>query len=88
LERFPQTKENRDEKKNLQRAGYFLTLVYSTGESSYAQTGSFGFYRFDDLVIGETYILTICPKRFTFPMSSQIIILNEDLTEVNFISKP
>ncbi|MEP6903246.1 MAG: carboxypeptidase-like regulatory domain-containing protein [Actinomycetota bacterium] len=65
-----------------------LVLVNSSGEMLYAQTGTFGLYRFDDLPVGETHVLTINSNRFVFAQPSVILNLNEYLTDVNFTSEP
>lgn len=62
-----------------------LILVNSSGERSVARTGPFGYFRFEDVSVGEIYVLTIYSKRFIFAEPSRIITLNEDLTDVNFV---
>lgn len=63
-----------------------LTLTDSSGEVKMATTTSFGYYRFDDVPAGETYILSAVGKRFTFNQPTQVLNINEDTTEVNFIA--
>lgn len=57
----------------------------ATGEIFYASSGSFGFYRFENLAVGQGYILTISAKRFTFNPNTIYISLSGDLTETDFI---
>ncbi len=52
------------------------------------QTGTFGFFRFNDLPAGETYILTINSQRFVFAQPTVIVNLTNDLTDLNFTSEP
>ena len=63
-----------------------MVLTNSAGESRIAQTGSFGYFRFENVRVGETYVLTVYARRFTFAEPSRIIALTDDLTEVNYIS--
>lgn len=63
-----------------------LTLTDSNGEVRTATTTAFGYYRFDDIRAGETYILSAVGKRFTFSQSAQVLNVNEETTEVNFIA--
>ena len=49
-------------------------------------TGSFGYYRFEDVAAGETYIITAVSKRFTFTQSSQVLNINEDTEGINFLA--
>lgn len=63
-----------------------LVLTDNSGASRYAQTGMFGYFRFEDVAVGETYILTVYAKRFRFAQPSQVITLTDDSTDVNFIA--
>ena len=49
-------------------------------------TGPFGAYRFDNVVPGQTYTVSVTSRRFQ--VTSQTISVNDDLTGVNFISSP
>ena len=71
-------------KKGLARAR--VTLTDFNGETRTVQTSSFGYYRFDDLEAGRTYIVSVNHKRYFF--APQIITASEDLTELNFTAEP
>ena len=59
-----------------------VTLTDSNGETRTARTGSFGYYRFDDLEAGETYIVSVISKRFSF--TTQIVTANENISDLDF----
>ena len=59
-----------------------VSLTKPNGETLTARTGSFGYYAFEDLEAGETYIISVASKRFTF--TPQIVTANDNLTEVDF----
>ncbi len=63
-----------------------IQLTSSTGETKYVRTSAFGYYKFEDLEVGNTYILTVSAKRFTFANPSRVITLNDDLTDEDFVS--
>jgi hypothetical protein len=63
-----------------------LVLTDSSGTPRFAQAGSFGYFHFENVPVGETYVLTIYSNRFTFAQPSQVISLTDELTDVNFIS--
>ncbi len=63
-----------------------LTLTDSSGEVRTATTTSFGYYRFDDVQAGETYILSAAGKRYTFSQPVLVLSINEDTEAVNFIA--
>jgi uncharacterized delta-60 repeat protein len=48
----------------------------TTGETKYTRTNPFGYYRFQDLEVGRSYILNLQSKRFTFAEPTRVITLN------------
>ena len=50
------------------------------------QTGSFGYYMFDGLRTGETYIVTVTQRRFTFQMPSRVVTLTHNIADLDFIA--
>ena len=62
-----------------------LTLQNSGGNTRTAMTSSFGYYRFDDVAAGETYVLTATAKRIRFSQPSQVLNLADSAVDVNFI---
>ncbi len=63
-----------------------LSLTDSNGQVRTARTTSFGYYRFDDVQAGETYILSAIGKRYTFSQPVQVLNINEETDAVNFIA--
>jgi len=51
------------------------------------RTSSFGYYRFDEIPAGATYILTVGSKRFSFTNPSMIISLSDEINEANFVAE-
>lgn len=62
----------------------WITLTDSSGNVRTATT-TFGYYRFADVAAGETYIITAFGKLHTFSQPSQVLNINGDLTDINFI---
>ena len=48
------------------------------------RTSSFGYYKFDELEVGETYILTVNSKRYIFSQTTRIISLFEEIADADF----
>ena len=69
--------------RGLTNASVFLTD--SDGRVRTARTTTFGYYHFEDVPAGQTYIVTVISKRFTF--QPQVISVTDDLTEVNFVAE-
>ncbi len=61
-----------------------VTLTSSTGETRSAMSGSFGSFEFGDLVIGETYTVTVQAKRFSF--TPRTVSVNGNVTEIDMIA--
>jgi hypothetical protein len=56
----------------------------SNGEVITIRTNSFGYYRFDNLNVGEDYVLTPSSKKYQFNPVNKLISLTEDLNEQDF----
>ena len=65
---------------SISRAAVMLTD--SHGSVKRYVTGAFGFYRFDGVVVGETYIISVSSKRYHF--DAQVLNITEDVEELNF----
>lgn len=63
-----------------------VTLIAPNGELLSTRTSSFGYFRFDEIPVGETYVISVASKRFTFKQPTQILTVKEELTDVNFIA--
>jgi hypothetical protein len=63
-----------------------LSLTDTNGQIRTATTTSFGYYRFDDVQAGETYILSASGKHYTFSQAVQVLNINEETEAVNFIA--
>jgi hypothetical protein len=59
-----------------------VALTDSTGETRAAFTNPFGYYRFEDVRAGETYVFDVKAKHNSF--ASQVIVVNEETNELNF----
>ena len=64
------------------------TIVLTGGalaEPRLIKTNSFGYYRIEELPVGQTYILTIQSKRYTFTNPTQVVNLQESINNMDFI---
>ena len=62
-----------------------VTMTDTNGVTRYARTSSFGYYRFDDVTVGQTYILAVRSKRYQF--ATQVLNVTDSLTDVDFIAQ-
>lgn len=63
-----------------------VTLIDSRGQMRTALSNSFGFYRFDDIAVGETYVFYVSSKRYQF--TPRVLTVNEEITDLNFSAAP
>jgi len=55
-------------------------------EARIATTGSFGYFSFDGLTAGQTYVVTVNSQRYTFSVPSRVISLVDNLANVDFVA--
>jgi len=63
-----------------------LTMTNSQGENFYARSNGFGYFKFTDVQAGETYVITVKSKQYTF--AAQVVNAAQDLTGLVFIAEP
>lgn len=62
-----------------------LSLTDSQGNTRTTTSNSFGYYRFD-VQAGATYILSASAKHYTFSQPTQVLNINNETDQVNFIA--
>jgi hypothetical protein len=65
-----------------------VSVLLPSGESRFVVTNPFGFYEFDDLEAGQSYVFEVSQKQYVFPNGAQLITVNDSLADVNFIAEP
>ncbi len=63
-----------------------VTLTAPDGQIRTAQTGTFGYYRFEGVPVGETYIISIFSRRFTFSQPTRVVAVLDAVADINFIA--
>ncbi len=62
--------------------GAVVTMTDSNGEIRSTRTNPRGRYRFDEVMVGRTYVIAVTSKLQTF--TSQIVTVNDELTDFDF----
>ena len=62
-----------------------VSLTDSNGQRRITTSNSFGYYKFDDVQVGETYTISANHKRYEF--SPRVLTLEDELTGFNITSK-
>lgn len=65
-----------------------LTLTDSQGSVKTTVSAESGYYRFDDVEAGSTYIITATGKRFSFNQPTQVHFVTEEREDINFTALP
>jgi len=66
--------------------GALVSLTDQNGNTRTAMTTTFGYYHFDEVAAGETYVISVSSKRYSF--APQVVSVMEDLTGLNFTAEP
>ncbi len=65
-----------------------ISLTDSEGNVRTATTTTFGYYHFEDVAAGETYVINARGKRYSFSQPLQVLSVSDETTNVNFIAYP
>ena len=67
-------------------ANAVVSITDSNGVTRRIRTASFGYYRFDDIPAGESYVISVASKRFTFASPTRIVFAADDTSDADFVS--
>jgi hypothetical protein len=65
-----------------------ITMMSASGALRTATSSSFGYFTFENVLVGEVYILSVRAKQFQFSQSVQAVSVLEDMDDINFIANP
>lgn len=65
-----------------------ITLSLQNGSMRSARSSTFGYFRFGDVMVGETYILNISTKRYTFSQPTIVISVLDEISDLEFVADP
>ncbi|MFN3330159.1 MAG: carboxypeptidase regulatory-like domain-containing protein [Pyrinomonadaceae bacterium] len=63
-----------------------VVMTDSKGNSRTVMTTHFGYYRFEDVQVGELYIFRVESKRYEF--MPQAVVVMEDIDNLDFVAMP
>lgn len=64
-----------------------VMLTAPDGAIRFSSTGSFGYYRFDDVPVGAAYVLTVSSRRFVFTNPTRVVTVSDELANLDFIAE-
>jgi hypothetical protein len=66
-----------------------MVSIYDTqGNLEMTRTNPFGYYSFDNIEVGRTYIVAVSSKRFYFSNSVQVIFVTDAMESLDFFADP
>ncbi|MDQ3801006.1 MAG: M12 family metallo-peptidase [Acidobacteriota bacterium] len=65
-------------------SGAIVSLMDQNGQTRIARTNAFGYYRFDEIVVGNTIILNAASKRYTF--TPQVVTVMDSIQNLDIVS--
>lgn len=65
--------------------GAVVTLTPTTGPTRQVSSGPLGFYRFDDLDLGQSYTVSVSNRRFTF--APRTVFVTGNMTGIDFVGQ-
>jgi hypothetical protein len=57
------------------------------GEPIQVTTNGFGYYTFGEVPVGESYVITVASKQYTFNPSTKVITLEDNIADADFVSE-
>jgi hypothetical protein len=63
-----------------------VTVTFPNGEKRETLSSVFGYYRFNDIPAGETYVITVSGKRYVFVENTRVRNISEDALDIDFIA--
>ncbi len=62
-----------------------MQITKPNGSIEIARSNSFGYYKFEDLVADETYIVSVSEKDRVFKQPTRVINLTDNISDFNFV---
>jgi hypothetical protein len=66
----------------------WVSMDDGAGNTRTALTNSFGYYTFDEVPAGRTYVISISNKRYQFENPTRILTVDDTLNDINFTALP
>jgi SdrD B-like domain/Carboxypeptidase regulatory-like domain len=66
--------------------GVRVTLTEEDGTVHHTLTGAFGYYRFEGTPSGQSVIISLKAKRFTFTPSERLVALMDEVADLDFVA--
>lgn len=65
-----------------------VSLTNGSGATRQTLTNAFGYFRFDDVEVGQIYIISVNSKRFQFANNTRVLFVGDEITDLIFNALP
>ena len=69
-------------------SGVRVYIANAEGQTWMAISSSFGYYQFYDIAVGQTYIVSVSSKRYTFSQPEIFLSVRDAVEDLDFVSDP
>lgn len=63
-----------------------VQLIEEDGTVHMTRSGSFGYYQFEDVPAGQTAVISVASKRYTFVPSTQVVSITDNVVDFDWMS--
>jgi hypothetical protein len=63
-----------------------IRMSSGEGVTRTTYTNAFGYYNFEEVEVGQSKIIDVQAKRYNFTESTQVVVVNDEITNVNFVA--
>jgi hypothetical protein len=63
-----------------------VILTNPNGTIRTTQTGTFGYFKFEDVEVGGTYAISVYSKRYGFGQPTRILSVQEEIADLEFVA--
>ena len=64
-----------------------ITLAAASGDFKVARSSTLGYYTFDGVEVGATYLVTVSSKRYTFDEPARAVHVADQVTNADFVGR-
>lgn len=68
--------------------GVRVSLIDTSGTTRNLTTSAFGYFSFENVEVGQTYILLVQGKRFQFAEPSRVLVVSDNIDDLVFTAEP
>ncbi len=63
-----------------------ITLTDGNGIIFFVSSNPFGYYRFDEIAVGQTYVFSVSSKRYQFVEPTRVVFVSDNIADMNFVA--